>query len=142
MPVLIGNDLYLTSPEAQLLMGISSGLIAHYFYRNEFRGVIDINDQRPFMAAIKLTGIEIDPVLMEKFQKKSKSQYLVPMASVITKMMRRETRKMTAKENAFSDMLKKQEKEREKEILDERTKDAVLEQIRIRKEMEGDYNGN
>ena len=62
MPVYIGDELYLTSPEAQLVMGVNSGLIAHYFYRNEFRGVIDMSDQKPLMQAIRMVGIEIDPV--------------------------------------------------------------------------------
>ena len=142
MPVYIGDELYLTSPEAQLVMGVKAGLIAHYFYRNEFRGVIDMSDQKPLMDAIKLVGIEIDPVELEKFNKKSKSHFLVPMSSVLDKMMRRETRKITAKEKKLAATLRKQEKAKERELVDEKIRAAVLEQINNRKEMEGVSNGN
>jgi hypothetical protein len=133
MPVYINDELYLTSPEAQLVMGVKAGLIAHYFYRNEFRGVIDMSDQKPLMDAIKLVGIEIDPVELEKFNKKSKSHFLVPMSSVLAKMMRRETRKITAKEKKIALALKREE-------IDEKVKEAVLEQINMRREMEGVSN--
>jgi len=142
MPVYIGDELYLTSPEAQLVMGVNSGLIAHYFYRNEFRGVIDMSDQKPLMQAIRMVGIEIDPVELEKFNKKSKSHFLVPMSSVLDKMMRRETRKITAKEKKLAATLRKQEKAKERELVDEKIRAAVLEQINNRKEMEGVSNGN
>jgi peptidyl-tRNA hydrolase len=142
MPVYIGDELYLTSPEAQLVMGVKAGLIAHYFYRNEFRGVIDMSDQKPLMQAIKAVGIEIDPVELEKFNKKSKSHFLVPMSSVLDKMMRRETRKITAKEKKLAATLKKQEKAKERELVDEKIRAAVLEQINNRREMEGVSNGN
>lgn len=142
MPVFIGDELYLTSPEAQLVMGVNSGLIAHYFYRNEFRGVIDMSDQKPLMQAIRMVGIEIDPVELEKFNKKSKSHFLVPMSSVLDKMMRRETRKITAKEKKFAATLRKQEKAKERELVDEKIRAAVLEQINNRREMEGVSNGN
>ena len=142
MPVFIGDELYLTSPEAQLVMGVNSGLIAHYFYRNEFRGVIDMSDQKPLMQAIRMVGIEIDPVELEKFNKKSKSHFLVPMSSVLDKMMRRETRKITAKEKKLAATLKKQEKAKERELIDEKIRAAVLEQINNRREMEGVSNGN
>jgi len=142
MPVYIGDELYLTSPEAQLVMGVKAGLIAHYFYRNEFRGVIDMSDQKPLMQAIRAVGIEIDPVELEKFNKKSKSHFLVPMSSVLDKMMRRETRKITAKEKKLTATLKKQEKAKERELIDEKIRAAVLEQINNRREMEGVSNGN
>ena len=142
MPVYIGDELYLTSPEAQLVMGVKAGLIAHYFYRNEFRGVIDMSDQKPLMDAIKLVGIEIDPVELEKFNKKSKSHFLVPMSSVLAKMMRRETRKITAKEKRIAVALKREEKAKERQMIDQKVKDAVLEQINMRREMEGISNGN
>lgn len=142
MPVFIGDELYLTSPEAQLVMGVKAGLIAHYFYRNEFRGVIDMSDQKPLMQAIRMVGIEIDPVELEKFNKKSKSHFLVPMSSVLDKMMRRETRKITAKEKKLASTLRKQEKAKERELVDEKIRAAVLEQINNRKEMEGVSNGN
>ena len=142
MPVYIGDELYLTSPEAQLVMGVKAGLIAHYFYRNEFRGVIDMSDQKPLMQAIRMVGIEIDPVELEKFNKKSKSHFLVPMSSVLDKMMRRETRKITAKEKKLTATLKKQEKAKERELVDEKIRAAVLEQINNRREMEGVSNGN
>jgi peptidyl-tRNA hydrolase len=142
MPVYIGDELYLTSPEAQLVMGVKAGLIAHYFYRNEFRGVIDMSDQKPLMQAIKAVGIEIDPVELEKFNKKSKSHFLVPMSSVLDKMMRRETRKITAKEKKLAATLKKQEKAKELQLVDEKIREAVLEQINNRREMEGVSNGN
>jgi hypothetical protein len=142
MPVYIGDELYLTSPEAQLVMGVKAGLIAHYFYRNEFRGVIDMSDQKPLMQAIRMVGIEIDPVELEKFNKKSKSHFLVPMSSVLDKMMRRETRKITAKEKKLAATLKKQEKAKERELVDEKIRAAVLEQINNRREMEGVSNGN
>jgi hypothetical protein len=142
MPVYIGDELYLTSPEAQLVMGVKAGLIAHYFYRNEFRGVIDMSDQKPLMQAIRAVGIEIDPVELEKFNKKSKSHFLVPMSSVLDKMMRRETRKITAKEKKLAATLKKQEKAKERELVDEKIRAAVLEQINNRREMEGVSNGN
>ena len=142
MPVYIGDELYLTSPEAQLVMGVKAGLIAHYFYRNEFRGVIDMSDQKPLMQAIRMVGIEIDPVELEKFNKKSKSHFLVPMSSVLDKMMRRETRKITAKEKKLTTTLRKQEKAKERELVDEKIRAAVLEQINNRKEMEGVSNGN
>jgi hypothetical protein len=137
MPVYIGDELYLTSPEAQLVMGVKAGLIAHYFYRNEFRGVIDLSDQKPLMQAIRAVGIEIDPVELEKFNKKSKSHFLVPMSSVLDKMMRRETRKITAKEKKLTATLRKQEKAKERELVDEKIREAVLEQINNRREMEG-----
>ena len=142
MPVYIGDELYLTSPEAQLVMGVKAGLIAHYFYRNEFRGVIDLSNQKPLMDAIRAVGIEIDPVELEKFNKKSKSHFLVPMSSVLDKMMRRETRKITAKEKKLASTLKKQEKAKELELVDEKIRAAVLEQINNRREMEGVSNGN
>lgn len=142
MPVFIGNELYLTSPEAQLVMGVKAGLIAHYFYRNEFRGVIDMSDQKPLMEAIILVGIEIDPADLKKFVAKSKSHFLVPMSSVLDKMMRRETRKITAKERQLAATLKKQKKAREKELVDKKIQAAVLEQINNRREMEGVSNGN
>ena len=142
MPVYIGDELYLTSPEAQLVMGVKAGLIAHYFYRNEFRGVIDMSDQKPLMQAIRAVGIEIDPVELEKFNKKSKSHFLVPMSSVLDKMMRRETRKITAKEKKLAATLRKQEKAKERELVDEKIRAAVLEQINNRREMEGVSNGN
>ena len=142
MPVYIGDELYLTSPEAQLVMGVKAGLIAHYFYRNEFRGVIDLSNQKPLMDAIRAVGIEIDPVELEKFSKKSKSHFLVPMSSVLDKMMRRETRKITAKEKKLASTLKKQEKAKELELVDEKIRAAVLEQINNRREMEGVSNGN
>jgi hypothetical protein len=142
MPVYINDELYLTSPEAQLVMGVKAGLIAHYFYRNEFRGVIDMSDQKPLMQAIRAVGIEIDPVELEKFNKKSKSHFLVPMSSVLDKMMRRETRKITAKEKKLAATLKKQEKAKERELVDEKIRAAVLEQINNRREMEGVSNGN
>ncbi len=142
MPVYIGDELYLTSPEAQLVMGVKAGLIAHYFYRNEFRGVIDMSDQKPLMQALRAVGIEIDPVELEKFNKKSKSHFLVPMSSVLDKMMRRETRKITAKEKKLAATLKKQEKAKERELVDEKIRAAVLEQINNRREMEGVSNGN
>ena len=142
MPVYIGNELYLTSPEAQLVMGVKAGLIAHYFYRNEFRGVIDLSNQKPLMDAIRAIGIEIDPVELEKFNKKSKSHFLVPMSSVLDKMMRRETRKITAKEKKLAAALRKQEKVKERELVDEKIRAAVLEQINNRREMEGVSNGN
>ena len=142
MPVFIGDELYLTSPEAQLVMGVNSGLIAHYFYRNEFRGVIDMSDQKPLMQAIRMVGIEIDPVELEKFNKKSKSHFLVPMSSVLDKMMRRETRKITAKEKKLAATLKKEQKAKERELIDEKIRAAVLEQINNRREMEGVSNGN
>jgi len=142
MPVYIGDELYLTSPEAQLVMGVKAGLIAHYFYRNEFRGVIDLSNQKPLMDAIRAVGIEIDPVELEKFNKKSKSHFLVPMSSVLDKMMRRETRKITAKEKKLASTLKKQEKAKERELVDEKIRAAVLEQINNRREMEGVSNGN
>jgi hypothetical protein len=142
MPVYIGDELYLTSPEAQLVMGVKAGLIAHYFYRNEFRGVIDLSDQKPLMQAIRAVGIEIDPVELEKFNKKSKSHFLVPMSSVLDKMMRRETRKITAKEKKLAATLRKQEKAKERELVDEKIRAAVLEQINNRREMEGVSNGN
>ena len=142
MPVYINDELYLTSPEAQLVMGVKAGLIAHYFYRNEFRGVIDMSDQKPLMQAIRAVGIEIDPVELEKFNKKSKSHFLVPMSSVLDKMMRRETRKITAKEKKLAATLKKQEKVKERELVDEKIRAAVLEQINNRREMEGVSNGN
>ena len=142
MPVYIGDELYLTSPEAQLVMGVKAGLIAHYFYRNEFRGVIDLSNQKPLMDAIRAVGIEIDPVELEKFNKKSKSHFLVPMSSVLDKMMRRETRKITAKEKKLSAALRKQEKVKERELVDEKIRAAVLEQINNRREMEGVSNGN
>ena len=142
MPVYIGDELYLTSPEAQLVMGVKAGLIAHYFYRNEFRGVIDLSDQKPLMQAIRMVGIEIDPVELEKFNKKSKSHFLVPMSSVLDKMMRRETRKITAKEKKLAANLRKQEKAKERELIDEKIRAAVLEQINNRREMEGVSNGN
>jgi hypothetical protein len=142
MPVYIGDELYLTSPEAQLVMGVKAGLIAHYFYRNEFRGVIDLSDQKPLMQAIRMVGIEIDPVELEKFNKKSKSHFLVPMSSVLDKMMRRETRKITAKEKKLAATLRKQEKAKERELIDEKIRAAVLEQINNRREMEGVSNGN
>ena len=135
MPVYIGDELYLTSPEAQLVMGVKAGLIAHYFYRNEFRGVIDMSDQKPLMDAIKLVGIEIDPVELEKFNKKSKSHFLVPMSSVLAKMMRRETRKITAKEKRIAVALKREEKAKERQMIDQKVKD-------MRREMEGISNGN
>lgn len=137
MPVFIDGELYLTSPEAQLVMGVNSGLIAHYFYRNEFRGVIDMSDQKPLMQAIRMVGIEIDPVELEKFNKKSKSHFLVPMSSVLDKMMRRETRKITAKEKKLAAALRKQEKAKAKAEVDDKIKEAVMEQIKNRKEMEG-----
>jgi hypothetical protein len=140
MPVYINDELYLTSPEAQLVMGVKAGLIAHYFYRNEFRGVIDMSDQKPLMDAIKLVGIEIDPVELEKFNKKSKSHFLVPMSSVLAKMMRRETRKITAKEKKIALALKREEKAKERQLIDEKVKEAVLEQINMRREMEGVSN--
>jgi hypothetical protein len=140
MPVYIGDELYLTSPEAQLVMGVKAGLIAHYFYRNEFRGVIDMSDQKPLMDAIRLVGIEIDPVELEKFNKKSKSHFLVPMSSVLAKMMRRETRKITAKEKRIALALKREEKAKERQLIDEKVKEAVLEQINMRREMEGVSN--
>lgn len=142
MPVYIGDELYLTSPEAQLVMGVKAGLIAHYFYRNEFRGVIDMSDQKPLMQAIRMVGIEIDPVELEKFNKKSKSHFLVPMSSVLDKMMRRETRKITAKEKKLASTLKKQEKAKERELVDEKIRLAILEQLNNRREMEGVSNGN
>lgn len=142
MPVYIGDELYLTSPEAQLVMGVKAGLIAHYFYRNEFRGVIDLSNQKPLMDAIRAVGIEIDPVELEKFNKKSKSHFLVPMSSVLDKMMRRETRKITAKEKKLAAALRKQEKAKERELVDEKIRAAVLEQINNRREMEGVSNGN
>lgn len=142
MPVYIGDELYLTSPEAQLVMGVKAGLIAHYFYRNEFRGVIDLSNQKPLMDAIRAVGIEIDPVELEKFNKKSKSHFLVPMSSVLDKMMRRETRKITAKEKKLAAALRKQEKVKERELVDEKIRAAVLEQINNRREMEGVSNGN
>jgi len=142
MPVYIGDELYLTSPEAQLVMGVKAGLIAHYFYRNEFRGVIDMSDQKPLMQAIRAVGIEIDPVELEKFNKKSKSHFLVPMSSVLDKMMRRETRKITAKEKKLTATLRKQDKAKERELVDEKIRAAVLEQINNRREMEGVSNGN
>ena len=142
MPVYIGDELYLTSPEAQLVMGVKAGLIAHYFYRNEFRGVIDMSDQKPLMQAIRAVGIEIDPVELEKFNKKSKSHFLVPMSSVLDKMMRRETRKITAKEKKLAATLKKQEKAKERELVDEKIRAAVLEQINNRREMEGISHGD
>lgn len=137
MPVIIDGELYLTSPEAQLVMGVNSGLIAHYFYRNEFRGVIDMSDQKPLMQAIRMVGIEIDPVELEKFNKKSKSHFLVPMSSVLDKMMRRETKKITAKEKKLAAALRKQEKAKAKAEVDDKIKEAVMEQIKNRKEMEG-----
>lgn len=137
MPVFIDGELYLTSPEAQLVMGVNSGLIAHYFYRNEFRGVIDMSDQKPLMQAIRMVGIEIDPVELEKFNKKSKSHFLVPMSSVLDKMMRRETKKITAKEKKLAAALRKQEKAKAKAEVDDKIKEAVMEQIKNRKEMEG-----
>jgi len=140
MPVYINDELYLTSPEAQLVMGVKAGLIAHYFYRNEFRGVIDMSDQKPLMDAIRLVGIEIDPVELEKFNKKSKSHFLVPMSSVLAKMMRRETRKITAKEKKIALALKREEKAKERQLIDEKVKEAVLEQINMRREMEGVSN--
>jgi hypothetical protein len=142
MPVFIGDELYLTSPEAQLVMGVKAGLIAHYFYRNEFRGVIDMSDQKPLMQAIRMVGIEIDPVELEKFNKKSKSHFLVPMSSVLDKMMRRETRKITAKEKKLAATLRREQKAKERELVDEKIRAAVLEQINNRKEMEGVSNGN
>lgn len=142
MPVYIGDELYLTSPEAQLVMGVKAGLIAHYFYRNEFRGVIDMSDQKPLMQAIRAVGIEIDPVELEKFNKKSKSHFLVPMSSVLDKMMRRETRKITAKEKKLALALKREEKAKERQMIDEKTRDAVLEQINNRREMGDVSNGN
>ena len=142
MPVYIGDELYLTSPEAQLVMGVKAGLIAHYFYRNEFRGVIDLSNQKPLMDAIRAVGIEIDPVELEKFNKKSKSHFLVPMSSVLDKMMRRETRKITAKEKKLASTLKKQEKAKERELVDEKIRLAILEQLNNRREMEGVSNGN
>jgi len=142
MPVYIGDELYLTSPEAQLVMGVKAGLIAHYFYRNEFRGVIDMSDQKPLMQAIRAVGIEIDPVELEKFNKKSKSHFLVPMSSVLDKMMRRETRKITAKEKKLAAALRKQEKAKERELIDEKIRAAVLEQINNRREMEGISHGD
>lgn len=142
MPVFINDELYLTSPEAQLVMGVKAGLIAHYFYRNEFRGVIDMSDQKPLMEAIRLVGIEIDPADLKKFRAKSKSHFLVPMSSVLDKMMRRETRKITAKERQLTAAMKKQEKDKEKAMADEKIREAVLEQINIRREMEGVSNGN
>ena len=142
MPVYIGNELYLTSPEAQLVMGVKAGLIAHYFYRNEFRGVIDLSNQKPLMDAIRAVGIEIDPVELEKFNKKSKSHFLVPMSSVLDKMMRRETRKITAKEKKLAAALRKQEKAKERELVDEKIRLAILEQLNNRREMEGVSNGN
>jgi len=142
MPVFIGDELYLTSPEAQLVMGVKAGLIAHYFYRNEFRGVIDMSDQKPLMEAIRLVGIEIDPADLKKFRDKSKSHFLVPMSSVLDKMMRRETRKITAKEKKLAATLKREQKAKERELIDEKIRAAVLEQINNRKEMEGVSNGN
>lgn len=142
MPVYIGDELYLTSPEAQLVMGVKAGLIAHYFYRNEFRGVIDMSDQKPLMQAIRMVGIEIDPVELEKFNKKSKSHFLVPMSSVLDKMMRRETRKITAKEKKLAATLRREQKAKERELVDEKIRAAVLEQINNRREMEGVSNGN
>ena len=142
MPVYIGDELYLTSPEAQLVMGVKAGLIAHYFYRNEFRGVIDMSDQKPLMQAIRAVGIEIDPVELEKFNKKSKSHFLVPVSSVLAKMMRREARKITAKEKRIAVALKREEKAKERQMIDEKVKEAVLEQINMRREMEGVSNGN
>ena len=142
MPVFIGDELYLTSPEAQLVMGVKAGLIAHYFYRNEFRGVIDMSDQTPLMEAIRLVGIEIDPADLKKFRDKSKSHFLVPMSSVLDKMMRRETRKITAKEKKLAATLKREQKAKELELIDEKIRAAVLEQINNRKEMEGVSNGN
>ena len=132
----------MTSPEAQLVMGVKAGLIAHYFYRNEFRGVIDMSDQKPLMQAIRAVGIEIDPVELEKFNKKSKSHFLVPMSSVLDKMMRRETRKITAKEKKLAAALRKQEKAKERELIDEKIRAAVLEQINNRREMEGISHGD
>jgi len=142
MPVFIGDELYLTSPEAQLVMGVKAGLIAHYFYRNEFRGVIDMSDQKPLMEAIRLVGIEIDPADLKKFRDKSKSHFLVPMSSVLDKMMRRETRKITAKEKKLAATLKREQKAKERELVDEKIRAAVLEQINNRREMEGVSNGN
>ena len=142
MPVFIGDELYLTSPEAQLVMGVKAGLIAHYFYRNEFRGVIDMSDQKPLMEAIRLVGIEIDPADLKKFRDKSKSHFLVPMSSVLDKMMRRETRKITAKEKKLAATLKREQKAKERELIDEKIRAAVLEQINNRREMEGVSNGN
>ena len=142
MPVFRGDELYLTSPEAQLVMGVKAGLIAHYFYRNEFRGVIDMSDQKPLMEAIRLVGIEIDPADLKKFRDKSKSHFLVPMSSVLDKMMRRETRKITAKEKKLAATLKREQKAKERELVDEKIRAAVLEQINNRREMEGVSNGN
>ena len=141
MPVYINDELYLTSPEAQLVMGVKAGLILHYFYQNEFRGVINLSDQKPLMDAIKLVGIEIDSVELEKFNKKSKNHFLVPISSVLAKMRRRETRKITAKENKIALALKREEKAKERQMVDEKIKDAVLEQINMRREMEQVSNG-
>ena len=101
-----------------------------------------MSDQKPLMQAIRMVGIEIDPVELEKFNKKSKSHFLVPMSSVLDKMMRRETRKITAKEKKLAATLRKQEKAKERELVDEKIRAAVLEQINNRKEMEGVSNGN
>ena len=64
------------------------------------------------------------------------------MSSVLDKMMRRETRKITAKEKKLAATLRKQEKAKERELVDEKIRAAVLEQINNRKEMEGVSNGN
>ena len=66
----------------------------------------------------------------------------MPMSSVLDKMMRRETRKITAKERQLTAAMKKQEKDKEKAMADEKIREAVLEQINIRREMEGVSNGN
>ena len=134
--------MYLTCPEAQLIMGVKAGLLAHYLYQNEFRGVIDLSDQKPLMDAIEKIGIEIDPVEMMKFKSKSKSHFIIPLASVLDKMRRRETRKITAKEKKLAAALKKQEKEKAKQMVDQKIQEAVLEQIKIRKEMEGISHGD
>ena len=63
-------------------------------------------------------------------------------SSVLDKMMRRETRKITAKERQLTAAMKKQEKDKEKAMADEKIREAVLEQINIRREMEGVSNGN
>lgn len=108
MSIKINEIVYLTLSEAAMIMDIHPTLMSHYVHRNEFPGMIDLNDHEPMVGEIARHSMQVPEEKIAKFSnERQRRYYLIPFNSVLEKMERRKNRKVNAEINKKKKALKK-----------------------------------
>ena len=96
MAIKIGEETYLTVPEAITFMNIHAALMSRYIHRGEFAGVIDLNSTEPLTEAMAKHGVQVDENTIVQKGNRIRRFFLIPVSSLVNKMARRVERKFNA----------------------------------------------